>query len=161
MFIELLLSARHKNLKAHLFLLIHSFLLLLIILVYTCRSSDLCRSIGILFSFLAQAVAIVLINLRRVIVFSKILGLHALNPQLLHYLDWWHFLNLMLQPTVVQFNKYVVLTALSHFTDGCVSRVELKASKESLLQFMGPTAQRDVFSRRIGFAFQKAIVVIS
>lgn len=68
---------------------------------------------------------------------------------------------MMLQPTVVQFNKYVVLTALSHFTDGCVSRVELKASKESLLQFMGPMAQRDVFSHRMGFAFQKAIVVIS
>lgn len=32
----------------------------------------------------------------------------------------------MLQTTVVQFNSYMVHATLSDFTDGCVSRVDLK-----------------------------------
>lgn len=37
---------------------------------------------------------------------------------------------MMLEPTVVQFNSYIVHTTLSHFTDGYMSRVELKTSKK-------------------------------
>lgn len=37
---------------------------------------------------------------------------------------------MMLEPTVVQFNSYIVHTTLSHFTDGYISRVELKTSKK-------------------------------
>lgn len=35
----------------------------------------------------------------------------------------------MLQTTVVQFNSYMVHATLSDFTDGCVSRVDLKKKK--------------------------------
>lgn len=42
---------------------------------------------------------------------------------------------MMLEPTVVQFNSYIVHTTLSHFTDGYISRVELKTSKKKKTLF--------------------------
>lgn len=44
---------------------------------------------------------------------------------------------MMQQPTVVHFNSYVVHTTLPHFTDGCVSKVELKSQKSSYFSLSG------------------------
>lgn len=61
----------------------------------------------------------------------------------------------MLQTTVVQFNSYMVHATLSDFTDGCVSRVDLK--KKNLLFSIRSTAERGEFTL-IGFGFYKLIL---
>ena len=60
----------------------------------------------------------------------------------------------MLQKTVVQFNSYMIHATLSHFTDGCVSRVDLK---KNLLYSIRSTAERGEFTL-IGFGFYKLVL---